>query len=418
MATALLLIQQACYELGIPAPSSIYNTTDPGELQLKNLLYSEARNLRRLRQWPQQKRVHTFTTVDKRRNYPIPQDFYAMSGNTLWDQTRKLPLESPVNDEEWQYRQYLYTSIGPTYGIRIFGPDTDTLTQGGQFQIDQDPATERKLSFEYITKNLFYPTSWVLSTAYTTNTYVYSDDLILKAGGNGTSHSAQTPEFGRDGTCFWESVPAFVTSANYYVGQYIYANSKVYYVSVGGKAASAPSHTSGSATSGTVTFDYIATPASWVGGTTYTYSSTAADNTYVTASAGVDCYRLTQSGISGQYSPKFRNTLSALGLGIPPYDVTGTITDNDITWTVIRSAYETIVADTDICIFDDDLIIKGIVWRWRKAHDLAFDADYMEYQDMLNSAKSRFRGSYSGSMTRVGKEYNPGPVINLRNWGI
>lgn len=49
----------------------------------------------------------------------------------------------------------------------------------------------------------------------------------------------------------------------------------------------------------------------------------------------------------------------------------------DVDGTNERSAFE---ADDDIAIFDDEMLILGIVWRYRKAEGLDYSEEYREFQ--------------------------------------
>lgn len=72
-----------------------------------------------------------------------------------------------------------------------------------------------------------------------------------------------------------------------------------------------------------------------------------------------------------------------LGTGASPY-----------TWS------EIIVADNDICAFDDDLVILGLKWRWYQMKGLDFESLKAEYEGKIDQAVNRFNGSYRGSFNR------------------
>lgn len=49
-------------------------------------------------------------------------------------------------------------------------------------------------------------------------------------------------------------------------------------------------------------------------------------------------------------------------------------------------------ADTDVSLIDEELLTQGLVWRFRKAKGLPFEADLAEYQKNVREAQSRDGG--------------------------
>lgn len=273
---AVTLIQTAAYRIGIPAPA-----TYGANSRLLYLLYGVAEELRSLKTWPQQKRTYSFTTTASRASYPVPADFYATLEDTGFNQTQHWRLVGPVSDGDWNY--YLY---GPGSGIisfrtRIFGPDANQNTLGGQMQLNPTPSDTQTVSYEYLSKNLFMPKNWAPSTAYTSGTYVNANGNIYLCDTNGTSHASTPP--------------------------------------------------------------------------------------------------------SGQ---------------------TQNITDNTTRWDYVSTPYETVLASTDLMLFDDDLMLNGLIYRYLEARGF----DYSKYEELfrrgIDSAQARWAGSFSGSLS--------GPEINRR----
>lgn len=297
MTTVLGLIQNACYEIGIPAPSTVYASTDPVDLQLKTFLYAESRFMRRMRQFPQQKKLFTFATSASRAKYPLPDDFYAMSGDTVYDQTNDLPMYGPVNDSQWQERKYRTIRTGPPYGYRLWGPDSNVAAGvGGQIELLEVPSGVNTLSFEYISKNLFLPPNWTASEASITASpaeYRNANGIIYKCTAITT------------GTC----------------------------------SATAPSHTTGAAV------------------------------------------------------------------------------DGGVTWTVFTAPYETIIVDEDLSLFDDDIIIHGIKWRYKQAKGQDYQGDQLAHKALIDQIRTRWTGSFVGGGARD-RRRGPRYWVPYTNWGI
>lgn len=283
MKTVLELVKAACYECNLPAPTALYNGTTQSVLHRLNLLYAIARDLRSTRAFPQQKKTGTITLSSGRAAYPLPEDFYAGLLGTQINQTENWELVGPVADSTWNY--WLY---GPGYGstrtaYRVFGPDFNQNTAGGQFKVQDTPTATQTVSFDYVSANLFLPPHWTPSTAgIVLNSFRNANGNIYKA--TAVSGSATT-------------------------------------------GTTAPSHTSG----------------------------TAIDN------AGA----------------------------------------NQITWTYISAPYETIQSDSDLCIFDDDVMIDGWRYRHREARGLDFAEPIQAYRSKIANSRARWVGSFKGCLSRT-----------------
>ena len=345
---------------------------------LLQMIYRTIFEIRDSFPWPELQKEYPFLTIAGLDAYPMPQDLNSIITETLWNKDQHWPLLGPIDPVQWQSFKSGWVATIPQSQYRVKGWNNN------QFFINPTPQATQLNIFEYISRNAFRPKSWAAGTAYTENTYVSNDGIILKCTTAGTSDTKTPPEFGRDNTVFWKSVPAFVVSNSYYVDQYVNANSNIYKVTVAGKAALAPSHTSGSATSGTVTFEFISTPDSWVGGTAY-----EEDDTVV--SLGVDYLICAIGGISAAYPPQFRATFSPTNI-LPAIGV-DTITDGTVVWTVQPQPYETFLADTDEVILDYQHIIDGAVWRFKQERGLPYQALKQDAEDQLEIAKTNLSSS-------------------------
>jgi hypothetical protein len=225
----LELVQQACNELGLLSPSAVATSTDPQYLQFLALLNSEGNKLVRDYEWQQLSKNYVFTTetvtttgdttdgsavitnipstsgittdysvsgdglpawaqvvsVDSatqvtvdlpstatgttsaltfyKVNYDLPSDWLKQTPNTEWDRTNRWPLLGPKSAQEWAYLKGGIVSAGPRMRYRIMGD---------KFELNPNPAADKNLSFEYISKN------WVESSAGTGKTKFTADDDV------------------------------------------------------------------------------------------------------------------------------------------------------------------------------------------------------------------------------------------------
>lgn len=273
----LQIVQKACYQLGIQPPATLVGNTDNVNLQIVELFNDVHTWLRNQRIWTQCKRTHTFDLEEDRQFYPLPRDFFATILGTPYDDTTAFPLIGPLSDAQFDMRQYGLVGFSPFPAYRIFGPDANPNTAGGQFQVWPIPGSEDTLSYEYQTSSLFKPQNWLPSTAYTITT------------------------------------------------SYVNANGNNYQCT-----------------------------------TTGTSSATTAP--------------------SGQLLTPVANGTSA--------------------FVYLPSPYDTVLANTDLSMFDDDVVIAGLKLWYRDAKRQDSTKDQQRFDQLIDSAKARYYGSYRGSMSR------------------
>lgn len=275
--TILNIAKSFKYKLNLPSPSSLYGSTDPAALQILHLIYEVCQELRQAACWTQQKKIHTFDTEADRTSYPLPEDFYAPSPFTQWNNDEGVSLVGPLEDYEFTGRLYGGVGSSTNFEYRFFGPDSNPNTTGGQFHVYPTPDSAIECSYEYLSSNLFLPKDWLPSTAYTSGTYVNHAGKIYLCDTNGTS------------------------------------------------STTGPVGTAANETDGTTRWDYVSTP------------------------------------------------------------------------------YEIILADTDICIFDDDLVGLGLKAKWKYEKGEDGQKAEIEYKRRISKAVGRLKGNRIGSFSRVGQ---------------
>lgn len=148
----------------------------------------------------------------------------------------------------------------------------------------------------------------------------------------------------------------------------------------------------------TLKFEYVTRsfllPVNWTASTSY------GANAYVNA--------------SGNIYQKGSGTATS-GTTVPSH-TSGTGSDGTITWTYISAPYETIVADTDLVVFDDDLVKLGLRAKWMEEKGGDYAQAKAEFEAKVDQAVARYRGSYIGNM--CGRESRPNYSIPNRSWSI
>ena len=385
--TVLTIAQTCAGRLQLPSPVTFIGSTNNNMMFLLQMIYRTIFEIRDSFCWPELQKQYVFLTVAGLDAIRLPADYNSTLTETLWNKDQHWPLLGPLTPSEWQSYKSGWIATIPQSQYRVKGWDNN------QFFINPTPSATEACVFEYISKSAFRPKTWVATTAYTTAApYVSYNGQILRCTTNGTSSTTQPPEFGRDGTVFWKSIPAYVVNISYYDGQYVFANSKVYQCTAAGLGGAAPSWTSGAQFTNTAEFTLItALPNSWAGGTAYVTDD-------IVKSTASDYFICVIGGISGDYSPKFRSVLldnnTLLG------QTTDTITDGTVIWTMYYSPYETFAADTDEVILDYQNIIDGTVWRFKQERGLPYQDLKQDAEDQLEIARSNLSGSDVLSVNR------------------
>lgn len=406
MATALSLIQRACYSAGISAPSAIVGATDTSTLQIRELFYDTALELRRSKFWTQLKRTYTFTLSAGKQFYQLPQDFYAALPLAYWDRARNWELDGPKNDNAFDYRLYGIGVSQVRRAYRVFGMDMNPSSGGGQFQISPVPGAGddgARITLEYISKTWVLPPHWVASGTV-------SATASANCGGNIYTHSAGTtngtvpPNMaygeGQDGAVFWKvfTPTAWGTSTVYAPGDYVTNGGNVYLCTVAGTSASSGGPTgttiSTDITDGTVTWRYLAV-STWEGSKTFAVGDIVKPaSTY---------YRATTGGITGKVTPTWTAT---------------TVSDGTITWTFQLTPQESLVTDSDLVLFDDEPMMMGLKWRFMRAKGLNYQDIKEEYDDAIEMAEARWAGARIFDLAGGGRNVRYGVTVPEGNWGF
>ncbi len=374
--TALQLIQAACYEANIDPPSALVGETASSTLQLLHLFYATGRELRQAKCWAQLKKKHTIYLQAGRSRYHLPQDFYAALPMTHWDRANSWEASGPLSDSAFDYRLYGVGASGVRRAYRVFGTDINPNSSRGQLEITPTPGDgdqDARITFEYVTRSWLTPALWVPGGTVTGTAYVSCSGNIYNHA-SGTTNGTVPPNMafgeGQDGGVFWLALTtsAWAGTTLYAPGDYRTTGGRLYKCTVGGTSSgSAPTSTTEGVdiTDGTVTWRYFAA-ASWAGETDFEEG----EHILITA----QYYRCTQGGKTGKVQPTWTAT---------------TVSDGTITWTHKEAAYEALIADTDLCQFDDELMIAGLKWRFLRSKNLPYGDLRVEYEMLKNSAAGR-----------------------------
>ncbi len=109
-------------------------------------------------------------------------------------------------------------------------------------------------------------------------------------------------------------------------------------------------------------------PRDWTANTAYSLLDIRSGDGYV--------YICTTAGTSG---------------GTRPSNATGTVNDGSVVWTVYHEPYP-ITADTDFCLFDDELLTEGLRWAWYRSKKQGYEKEWSDWQQSVRVAAARQNG--------------------------
>lgn len=206
----LSLINDVAARTQIPVASfsTIIGNQDALCRQMLAILSFGGKQLASSYRWPQLTKTFTFDLVASQERYALPSDLDMMITQTMWNRDQLWPIRGPLSPQQWEVLKS---------GVAVSEPYNRYKVQGwggGEFFIDPIPTSSsagETVAFEYQSVNWIRPsTVWSAGAVFTAGSYCYYED-------------------------------------------------NVYYTSAGGTCgATAPTHLSGSASDGTVTWVYSA----------------------------------------------------------------------------------------------------------------------------------------------------------------
>lgn len=198
--TILSLIQEASRELKINVPTSVIGSTDDNVVNLLAFAEKEGKHLRKSYPWVRLTKEYPFTTSNGVASYAMPGDIDYEQFQTHWDRTNSWPLRGPLTPQAWQDRVSGINTVSPRSGFRIKGYADQTIF------IEPTPTDTRTLVFEYQTKSWIRPVTWTASTAFDANSYCFYNGNIYSTTAGGTTGATaptHTSSSASDGGVTW-----------------------------------------------------------------------------------------------------------------------------------------------------------------------------------------------------------------------
>lgn len=147
-ATAQVIADRACNELGLPTGSVEPSLADQIGTQLLAMMNALGDDLLRVHDWQEFESTATFTGDGSTSSFPLPADFGRIVNQTLWATSDRLPGVGPVSSETWGWLNYGIIGVSTAfYRYRILND---------QINVFPTPGNGEEFKFFYILKN------WVL----------------------------------------------------------------------------------------------------------------------------------------------------------------------------------------------------------------------------------------------------------------
>ena len=201
--TILASAQNVAALIKISSPSALVGSSNDDLVFLKALFEKVAQDLRDDYPWPELQKEYTFTLATSTSAYSLPGDFHRLHNETLWNRSQHWPLLGPLTPMEWQQVKSGNISSFPRQRFRIKGWSST------QFVIDPTPTSSENgqtIAFEYISRSCIRPKTWTTATSFAAGTYCsYEGNIYYTSAGGTTGGSAPVHTSGTasDGTVSW-----------------------------------------------------------------------------------------------------------------------------------------------------------------------------------------------------------------------
>lgn len=195
--TLLTIAQSILGELDLGSPTAVYTSTDKTIKQLLRHINRAGQLIAKVTAWEALNREHTFSTAASTDSYDLPSDFDRLLPATEYNRGDILPLMGPLSPSDWQYEKSGSASLLTGKGFRV---------KGGRFFVTPTPTAVQTFAFEYITNRWCISKQWVTGTAYSANESVSNRFIRYTASAAGTSGATaptHTTGSASDGSVTW-----------------------------------------------------------------------------------------------------------------------------------------------------------------------------------------------------------------------
>jgi len=180
--TLATVVQNVANEAGYTVDNVVMTSTETTTKQLRTMVQRINRDIAEKYLWPQLFASGTFTTVAGQASYSLPAAFSYNHYNTFWNSSTRWRLLGPMTEQEYaEIIGYgLNTTVYQRFQIRGMS--------NSQLLMSPTPDTSGQvIIFEYIAERFVRPATWVTATVYAANAYTFYNGNYYQTSGGGTS---------------------------------------------------------------------------------------------------------------------------------------------------------------------------------------------------------------------------------------
>jgi hypothetical protein len=195
------VIQNVADEAGYTIESNILASTETTTKQLLAIAQRINRDIFEAYPWPKCFASSSITLVAGQASYALPAAFSYYQYDTFWNQSTRWRVLGPISEQDYaQIQGYgLMPTVYQRFQIRGL-TNTELL-------ISPTPQTSGQvLIFEYIAERCVVPKTWITSTLFAANSYcIYNGNYYQTTAGGTTGPTAPTHTSGSasDGSVTW-----------------------------------------------------------------------------------------------------------------------------------------------------------------------------------------------------------------------
>lgn len=208
--TLATVVANVANEAGYTVESSVIDSTETTTKQLRVMVQRVNREMADAYPWPVLYAAGSFTLVSGQATYALPAAFSHYHYNTFWNQSTRWRLLGPMTPQEYaEIKGYgLNTTVYQRFQFRGIS--------GSQILISPTPGADNDgdvIIFEYISDRPVRPRTWAAGQVYLANAYTFYNGNYYQTSAGGTTGATpptHTTGSASDGTVTW----------TYYSGSY------------------------------------------------------------------------------------------------------------------------------------------------------------------------------------------------------
>lgn len=197
--TVLQIAQNAIVLAGFDSPKSLLSPSQHYDIgHYRAVLESVGKELASKYSWPSLIKTYTFITISGQDSYSLPGDCAAIVPNTAYDGSAINWMEGPLSLEDFALEQFYPIAAGVTYKFASQGFNRIVITP--------TPTEAISLSMKYKSKNWLLPPIWTTEESISAGEYrQYLDNVYVavSAGVTGTTPPTHITGDATDGGVSW-----------------------------------------------------------------------------------------------------------------------------------------------------------------------------------------------------------------------